>query len=92
VIPTSFSSGELQGSFLIWPNPATGSFQLSCPAGTSRVELLASDGRLIFVKESNQHRFPTEEISVAGLANGLYQVVVVHKSGLRQVNRLMVQN
>ncbi|MCB0665396.1 MAG: T9SS type A sorting domain-containing protein, partial [Saprospiraceae bacterium] len=70
----------------VFPNPASDFFSISGVKSGSEITLIDMQGKIVLRKVvGNQH-----QISLAGLENGLYQIMAIDDSGERQVKRLAV--
>ena len=82
VLQAEFNTGVPAASMrtpLLAPNPVQDVLTVALPAGTSRLEIIASDGR---IAHSSAARDNTMRISVAQLPAGLYTVRCMNPGGM----------
>lgn len=90
LVCTPVSATEMNGGIAlrIWPNPASDYWHIEAPAGIERVELYASDGRLVRSFAGNNAAML--RINAGGLTPGVY-VARVQVDGHVAVRRVVLE-
>jgi hypothetical protein len=83
------SSGRLESSISVFPNPINGNFVVNQTAGNAEeLEIYDLNGRIVFNQRISQ---ANPRINATSLENGCYSVCVISDSGVRKsVHKLVI--